>query len=156
MMAFAFRAANIADARAMWKLETRVFGEDAWSEATVREELAADHRSYLAMVDARGSVCGYGGLRVVAGEADIQTIAIAPEARGKGFGRRLMAALLEQARDAGARTVFLEVRADNDVAQALYRSLGFEVIDVRQRYYQPGDIDALVMRAEMEDTDVGA
>jgi ribosomal-protein-alanine N-acetyltransferase len=40
----------------------------------------------------------------------------------------------------------LEVRADNDAAQRLYCATGFSVLTVRRRYYQPGDVDALIMR----------
>jgi ribosomal protein S18 acetylase RimI-like enzyme len=57
-----------------------------------------------------------------------------------------MLALVGEARKRGAREVFLEVRADNPGAQTLYRSLGFEQIGVRPRYYQPDDVDAIVMR----------
>ena len=46
----------------------------------------------------------------------------------------------------GVEAVLLEVRADNDAASRLYDRAGFEVISVRRRYYQPGDVDALVMR----------
>jgi ribosomal protein S18 acetylase RimI-like enzyme len=45
--------------------------------------------------------------------------------------------------------VFLEVRADNPVAQAMYTAAGFERIAVRPRYYQPDGVDAWVMRAEL-------
>ena len=45
--------------------------------------------------------------------------------------------------------MLLEVRADNPAAQALYAQHGFEAIAVRPRYYQPDDVDAVVMRAEV-------
>ena len=45
--------------------------------------------------------------------------------------------------------MFLEVRADNPVAQALYASEGFEAVGRRPRYYQPDDVDAIVMRLEL-------
>ena len=49
----------------------------------------------------------------------------------------------------GAGALLLEVRADNEAARRLYGTSGFEVISVRRRYYQPGDIDALVMRKHL-------
>ncbi len=84
-----------------------------------------------------------------AADADIQTIAIAEASRGRGRGRALLRALLQTARDRGAREVFLEVRADNPTAAALYASEGFVEIARRPRYYQPDDVDAIVMRLDL-------
>ena len=53
----------------------------------------------------------------------------------------------------GCEALLLEVRADNDAARNLYERNGFEVISVRRRYYQPGDVDALVMRRLLTDGD---
>jgi len=54
--------------------------------------------------------------------------------------------LITEARKRGIREVFLEVRADNPGAQRVYLRLGFEEIGVRRGYYQPDNVDALVMR----------
>ncbi|RGE24407.1 ribosomal-protein-alanine N-acetyltransferase [Leucobacter sp. wl10] len=144
------REAGASDLDAIWAIERAVFGAEAWSRDMMREELTADHRHYLALVDRSGGVRGYAGLLVVGGEGDVQTVAVAPEARGGGHGRRLMTALLAEARRRGVREVFLEVRADNPVARRLYASLGFGEIGVRPRYYQPDGVDAVVMRLETE------
>lgn len=145
------RAAALADLDAIWAIESAVFGGEAWSREMMREELTADHRAYLALVDGRGAILGYGGLLAVGEEGDIQTIALDPAARGSGQGRRLMNALLDAAATRGVSEVFLEVRADNPVARSLYTSLGFEEIGVRPRYYQPDDVDAVVMKLRMEE-----
>jgi len=79
-------------------------------------------------------------------ESDVQTIAVAPSAQGRGLGGTLLEALVEHARAAGATSMLLEVRADNVAAIALYERHGFDRIAVRRRYYQPGDVDAWVMR----------
>ncbi|GAA1611527.1 ribosomal protein S18-alanine N-acetyltransferase [Leucobacter chromiireducens] len=150
------RPATAADLDALWQIESTVFADSAWSRASLAEELAADHRRYLVLetVPDSGSapvIWGYGGVLVVGSEGDVQTIALLAEARGAGNGRRLMEALMARARELGARELFLEVRADNPVAHALYRSLGFAEIGVRPRYYQPEGIDAIVMRAELKE-----
>lgn len=142
------RAASIDDLDAIWAIEAAVFASEAWSREMMREELTADHRVYLALVDGAGAVRGYGGLLAVGAEGDVQTIALDPGSRGGGQGRRLMNALLDAGEGLGVREVFLEVRADNPVARGLYASLGFEEIGVRPRYYQPDGIDAIVMRLE--------
>ena len=81
-----------------------------------------------------------------AGDADVQTIGVAPRAQGRGVGTRLLRALTDRAARGGAASLLLEVRADNAPAIALYTREGFERVAVRRRYYQPGDVDALVMR----------
>ena len=79
----------------------------------------------------------------------MQTIAVAPTAQGQGLGRRLLDALLDEGRRREATEVLLEVRADNEAAQALYRRAGFDRIGLRRAYYQPGGIDALVLRLKL-------
>ena len=148
--AAALRTATADDLDAIMALETATFITDAWSSATMRSELRSEHSFYL-VAERDGEVVGYGGLRAVAGspDADIQTIAVAPVARGAGLGRALMVALIDEAGRRGSREVFLEVRADNPVAQRLYDSLGFRRIAFRARYYQPDDVDAIVMRLKL-------
>lgn len=140
------REATVDDLDAIWGIETRVFGAEAWSREMMLAELTGPHRRYAALVDAEGTVHGYAGLLAVGTEGDVQTIAVAPGARGGGYGRRLMEDLLVEAEARGVRELFLEVRADNPVARGLYESLGFEQIAVRPRYYQPDGVDAIVMR----------
>ncbi|MBS1907060.1 MAG: GNAT family N-acetyltransferase [Actinobacteria bacterium] len=82
-------------------------------------------------------------------DSDIQTIALDADHRGSGRGRTLLRALLAEAEDRGATSVFLEVRADNPVAQRLYLSEGFAEIGRRAGYYQPDDVDAVIMRLDL-------
>ena len=144
------RQATPDDLDAIMALERASFPTDAWSAAMMREELASPHSHYL--VDEEGGrLLGYAGLRAPHGarDADIQTIAIAEAARGRGRGRGLLRALLAEASARRVHDVFLEVRADNPVAQALYVSEGFAEVGRRPRYYQPDDVDAVVMRLEL-------
>lgn len=144
------RAATPADLNAIFAIEHAVFDREAWSIDMMRDELTADHRHYLVLMNDQGAIKGYGGLLAIGEDGDIQTIALDPEVRGAGHGRAMMDALLDEADARGVRKVFLEVRADNPVARSLYASLGFNEIAVRPRYYQPDDIDAVVMQLEME------
>ena len=146
----ALRPATEADLDPLWAIESAVFGAEAWSRDLMRDELNADLRCYLVLVDEAGAIVGYGGLLAVGTEGDIQTIALSPETRGAGQGRRLMNALLDAADERGVNEVFLEVRADNPVARTLYASLGFEEIGIRPRYYQPEGVDAVVNKLQME------
>ncbi|MFM8377130.1 MAG: GNAT family N-acetyltransferase [Phenylobacterium sp.] len=88
-------------------------------------------------------------VRTVAGEAEILTVGVRPEARGAGVGRRLVEGALEAALAEGAASVFLEVAEDNPAARRLYEGLGFEAVGRRRGYYRrPGGaaVDALVLR----------
>jgi ribosomal-protein-alanine N-acetyltransferase len=144
------RRATGDDLAAIMTLERTSFPTDAWSEAMMREELASPHGWYI-VDDEAGRLVGYAGLRAVSGarDADIQTIAIAEVSRGRGRGRSLLQALLNEALRRGVSDVFLEVRADNPVAQALYVSEGFAEIGRKPRYYQPDDVDAVVMKLDL-------
>lgn len=129
-------------------VEAQVFGADAWAAPTWWSELAGrPRRSYVVAEDT--AITGYAGLDHAGEVADVMTIAVAPERQGQGLGTRLLRDLMTTARAGGAAYLMLEVRADNAAAQHLYERHGFSVLRVRRRYYQPGDVDALIMRADL-------
>jgi [ribosomal protein S18]-alanine N-acetyltransferase len=114
-----------------------------WSEAEFAA-LLADPLAFLLVEGDAGFLLG----RAVAGEAELLTIAVAPEARRLGLGRKLVSRFIYQARLRGAESAFLEVAEDNAAALGLYMTAGFSEAGRRRRYYRtPGgrDIDALVM-----------
>ena len=78
------------------------------------------------------------------------TIAVAPRAQGRGVGGRLLAELVERAARDGAEYLMLEVRDDNAPARALYERAGFELLTTRRRYYQPGGVDAHILRRTLK------
>jgi N6-L-threonylcarbamoyladenine synthase len=149
-MTWQLRRAMPTDLTAIMALENSIFTSDAWSRATMERDLANPQCYYLVAFrpETPETIDGYAGLFAPnrAGEADIQTIAVAESSRRAGLGRVLVLSLIAEARRRGAREVFLEVRADNPGAQHLYRALGFEQIGVRVAYYQPDGVDALTMR----------
>jgi ribosomal-protein-alanine N-acetyltransferase len=136
-------------------LERELFGDTAWSAESFWSELAHPQSRHYLVVEQHGpdapdrpdrELLGYAGLMTSGTESDVQTVAVAPAARGRGIGAQLLRALVAEAARRGATSVLLEVRADNAAAIALYLRHGFERISVRRRYYQPGDVDAHVMR----------
>jgi ribosomal-protein-alanine acetyltransferase len=82
---------------------------------------------------------------LVADELEVVDVAVARAARRLGWGRRLLTRLLESASERGAVAAFLEVRASNAPAQALYLALGFTHDGERLRYYADGE-DAWLFR----------
>ncbi|MDT0213328.1 ribosomal protein S18-alanine N-acetyltransferase [Rothia sp. ARF10] len=128
------------------QLEGEAFPDDAWSEASWWGELAGrPRRDYLA-VERDGKLAAYGGIDHGGQVADLMTIAVAPAHRGIGVGGDLLTDLEERAAAGGAEALMLEVRADNEAARSLYDRRGYAVLTVRRGYYQPGNVDALVMR----------
>ena len=145
------RELHWSDLPALAALERDLFAQDAWAEPTWWAELAGrPRREYVVLTDADG-VRGYAGLDHGGDVADVMTIAVAPRAQGHGFGRLLLDELEQRARSRGAEHVILEVRADNLAALGLYERSGYAVLSTRRRYYQPGDVDALVMRKSVQE-----
>jgi [ribosomal protein S18]-alanine N-acetyltransferase len=86
--------------------------------------------------------------RAVAGEAELLTLAVAPQARRRGLGTKLVTRFIYQARLRGAAQAFLEVAATNTTAIALYTATGFTQTGRRRGYYTaPGmpATDAIIM-----------
>jgi N6-L-threonylcarbamoyladenine synthase len=150
MTDFLIRPATEDDLEEVLTLEHASFGSTAWPREMMAVELAPNpSRNYFVLTQQQ-AVVGYAGIGVIDGlEADVMTIAVADGLRGQGLGRRLMNRIMNVAAKRGAKQMFLDVRADNPAAQALYSSLGFEQIDLRKNYYQPEGIDAVTMRADL-------
>ena len=141
------RPMALADLPRVMELEEELFAPDTWTAAMYRDELAqTDTRHYL-VADDEGVVAGYAGLIAYADEAHVATIGVAVARQGEGIGALLLDALLAEA-DRRSPVVLLEVRADNESAQDLYRRRGFTEIGRRRGYYQPSGTDAVVMRRE--------
>ena len=162
------------DLEAIARLESELFGAEAWSRDLLAAELAASHgpmadRRYV-VVDSQESdgdgdadeaadraagagphgpqLLGYAGLYHAGGltSADLLTIATVPAARGRGIASLMLTELVSTAREVGCPDVLLEVRQSNEVAQRLYARRGFVPIGRRRRYYQAPPEDAVVMR----------
>jgi ribosomal-protein-alanine N-acetyltransferase len=115
-----------------------------WNEAEF-VDILADPLAFLLVEGDAGFLLG----RAVAGEAELLTIAVAPEARQRGLGRKLVSRFLYQARLRGAETAFLEVAEDNTAAKTLYARAGFTEAGRRRGYYRAPTgqaMDALVLR----------
>ncbi|RVU18014.1 ribosomal-protein-alanine N-acetyltransferase [Streptomyces antnestii] len=138
------------DIEAVHALEKELFPDDAWSRGMFWSELAhargaGSTRRYVVAVDGDRLV-GYAGLAASGDQGDVQTVAVARDQWGTGLGARLLTDLLRHATAFECAEVMLEVRVDNTRAQKLYQRFGFEPIGFRRGYYQPGNVDALVMR----------
>ena len=144
---------HVADVAA---LEAAVMGTDAWNGALVADELGRADRVWWAAyaadpkmpLSAEAPLVGYAGGWVVDGDLQILKVGVDPAWRRHGIARVLLARVADDARNLGARTSSLEVRAANAGAQALYAALGYETLGRRPRYYSDGE-DALIMQGPL-------
>ena len=144
------RRLGIPDAAACAAIEAELFvGDDPWPEAAFVAEFSQPNNFYVGVFAPDGDeLCGYAGITKLgpsgSAEYEIHTIGVAKRWQGQGLGRVLMDALMAaMAQDPGP--VFLEVRTDNEPAQALYRTYGFEQIGLRKNYYPGSGADAFTM-----------
>ena len=129
------------------KLEQLCFA-DPWSE-TALGVLCREH-GYGVVIpapDPDAPALAYAGMTYAADEASVTNVAVHPDHRRRGLGKAVMNALMKQARAVGACALYLEVRASNEAAIALYRTLGFDEIGRRPGFYRHPTEDALLMCA---------
>jgi len=152
----ALREVSWTDIPELVRIEAEVFPDDAWTEASWWGELAGRPRRDYVAVERDGELAAYGGVDHGGHVADLMTVAVAPGHRGSGLGERLLDELEARAVAGGAEAMMLEVRADNAPARALYDRRGYAVLNVRRGYYQPGGVDALVMRKLLGERGAGS
>jgi ribosomal-protein-alanine N-acetyltransferase len=120
-----------------------------WPERSYRYELTENRASTLLVADREEEgmrrVVGYLGYWLIVDEVHISTLAVHPDFRGQGIGRRLLQDGLHSARSRGAHMATLEVRPSNHAAIELYQDFGFVVVGRRAGYYRDSGEDALLM-----------
>jgi len=137
----ALERAGVPHAAAMAAIHRLAFPPaEAWGTDAIALQLALP--GVIGWIDWRGGMIL---ARVVADEAEVLTLAVAPAARRGGLGTRLLDAAMTLATSRGARTAFLEVSTANAAARALYARAGFTPTGRRPRYYADGT-DALILR----------
>jgi len=127
-------------------------GLSRWGWSAYYAELHGPNRDFMLVARPRregevmsGSVVGYIVARLVAGEVHINNVAVQENFRRRGLGSLLLTQIVEAARLTGGRVAFLEVRAANLAAQALYEKCGFRPVARRRNYYSSPVEDAIVM-----------
>ena len=151
--------ATVADAPEVLALTREVFAAYADvvpQPSSLRETLAdveADLGSDGGLVLRHESGALVGAARFGSGDGGfwLRRLCVTESDRGRGLGSLLLDWLIVAARCGGAGHLMLEVRADNVAAQRLYSTRGFVMLTVRRKYYQPGDVDAHIMRLHLQD-----
>ena len=134
----------LEDVPAVHEIDTLSFSLP-WPERSFRFELTENpvSRGWVAEMD--GRIAAMLVLWFIIDEAHIATIAVHPDYRRQGIGEKVLLHALLAVHDEGARRVFLEVRAGNAAAQAMYKKYGFVADGIRPRYYKDNNEDAVLM-----------
>ena len=149
-----YKPLDLSHAGCVAALESRIMGSDAWNESLVADEIPRRDRTWWAAYSSEGkpgevgTLVGYAGGWVVDGDVQILKVGTDPAWRRRGIARELLAHVAADARNLGAQTVSLEVRAGNEGAQALYKALGLAPVGTRPRYYSDRE-DALIMQGDL-------
>ena len=136
-MALVIRECQRADLPNIASAEKACFS-DAWTEQML--ESGMERMDFYGLVaEEDGAFVGYGFIAVLFENADLERIALLSDYRGKGYGGKLLDALLQGAKWRGAEQMFLEVRCSNQAGLGLYESRGFVRTRVRKGYYNGED-----------------
>jgi ribosomal-protein-alanine N-acetyltransferase len=141
---FVFRSMTEEDIDQILEIEHASFTLP-WSRDAFYNEVHHNKFAVYIVIEVEGKIIGYCGAWIVIDEAHITNVAILPEYRGRKLGEALMEKIISVARSMGARSMTLEVRVTNNIAQSLYRKLGFQNGGIRKNYYSDNQEDALVM-----------
>lgn len=144
--AYTIEAMRLEDIPEVLHLEREAFGQMAWHAGDFEAAIAS--KCDFPLVIRTTGLAGYAVLRIIAPEAEIENICVAPACRRSGVGEALMEEMLRLTAERDAERIFLEVRAHNEPAKALYRKRGFVESYRRRNYYQGPTEDAIIMMKE--------
>ncbi|MBB5517555.1 ribosomal protein S18-alanine N-acetyltransferase [Amphiplicatus metriothermophilus] len=145
MSGWLVRPAAPADMDALVAIEADSFGPASWGADAVRQGLGEPGVFALVAEGSDGAIGGFILWRRAADEGEILSLAAAARVRRAGAAKALLAEVILAAEAMRLRALFLEVRADNAAARALYEKARFATVGRRRRYYRDG-ADALVLR----------
>lgn len=125
------------------EMEKRIFSQP-WSRKDFLASIGNESQIYV-VAEEENEIVGYCGLWMVAGEGQINNVAVREDVRQKGVGYQMLAYLLELGRERQQTSFTLEVRASNEAAIRLYEKLGFRSAGIRKGFYERPREDANIM-----------
>lgn len=141
------RRMTLQDIPAIVEIEKTCFSLP-WSPKSFQDSIAREDTIFLVCEiseDTSTGLVGYIGMYVSFDEASITNVAVSPKFRKRGIGEQLVFHAQKAAQEAGAQTIFLEVRTSNAPAISLYEKMGFKNMGVRKNFYQYPTEDANIM-----------
>ena len=121
-----------------------------WSRKSFAESLTKDYSLFL-VEESEGKIWGYIGIYLIYEDTEITGIAVLPEKRRCGIGKKLLLSAAECAVERSAQRILLEVRESNEAARAFYLELGFHEIGIRKNFYDFPQENAVLMQLELKE-----
>ena len=149
-MSFEIKRLSEENSAAVAEIEKLCFSTP-WSEATISSEIKSGFSDFFGAFSEE-KLAGYIGGRTIAGETEVFNVAVSPEFRRKGIAKALIEKFVETVREKETQVIFLEVRASNLPAIALYEKNGFVFCGIRKDYYSDPKENALLMRLAFDGT----
>ena len=134
---------SVEDVPQVFDIERESFNDSSWTIDAFYHEIEQNQFANYFVIEYDDKIIGYLGLWIVIDQAQITTVAIKEQFRGYGLGQLLLKYVKNYASHT-CEVMRLEVRLDNEVAQHVYKNLGFQYGGKRKNYYGEGE-DALVM-----------
>ncbi|SDY60419.1 ribosomal protein S18-alanine N-acetyltransferase [Tindallia californiensis] len=141
------RQLEIEDIPGIIEIEKACF-PTPWTHHAFRAEMRNKLAVYQ-VVETEGKIAAYGGMWLIMEEAHITNVAVHPSFRRRGLGRKVMEALVAEAKKKFSQRMTLEVRKSNTIALELYKSMDFVISGIRPGYYHDNGEDAIIMWKEL-------
>lgn len=138
-----FRLMEKKDLEQVCEIERKTFSQP-WSKADFEASILNPNHIYI-VAEEKNEIVGYCGLWMVAGEGQINNVAVREDFRQKGVGYGMLSFLLKLGREKNQDAFTLEVRAGNEAAIRLYEKLGFHSAGLRKGFYEKPREDANIM-----------
>ena len=148
-MEFVIRDAAALDAPGIAELE-RETSAHPWSEDSILHDITGNEHAIVIAAFLGDRLAGYADVWSIAGEGQLNNIAVTDSLRGRHIGQRLMEELFLRLREEGAAEMSLEVRVSNAPARRMYEKLGFVSLGIRPGYYEDNGEDAVIYRKDLQ------
>lgn len=147
--AVTIRPATVRDIPRLIAIAQESASAGHWTVSQYEQALTESKPFRLVLVLEADRVLGFIVAAEIAGEWELENIAVTASAQRQGYADRLLAALLEELRKSAARTIYLEVRVSNEPARRLYEKWGFQQVGVRPGYYHNPSEDAILYKKNL-------
>ena len=129
------------DIEDVMNIEKEAFA-DPWEESFLKWELDENPLARYFVTEDEDGITGYAGLWITFDSSTVTNLAVRSDKRRLGIGQQLLSKMIETAEEEGCEFLTLEVRVSNDAAISLYKKNGFDIINVKEAYYQDNYEDA--------------
>lgn len=147
-MGLVIRPAAPSDAPGIAELEIETSGHP-WSKESILHDITESNIAVVISAELDDKLVGYADVWNIAGEGQLNNIAVTGAARGNHIGQKMMEYLFDALRESGATEMSLEARVSNTPARRMYEKLGFVNLGIRPGYYEDNGEDAVIYRKDL-------